>query len=223
MAALFGLAGILAAPVISDAQDWANLSKYKKENVKLIEKGDVKGRVVFMGNSITEFWRVFDSSFFKGRPYVNRGISGQTTPQMLIRFRPDVIELKPEVVVILAGINDIAENNGPATLEEISGNIFSMVELAKVHGIKPVICSVLPALDFYWRPGMEPAPKIIRLNEMLKSYALKNDIQYVDYFSAMVDENMGLKKEYSDDGVHPNLAGYKVMEPLVEEKLRSKN
>ncbi len=211
--------GILATPLISEGQDWANLSKYAEENAKLIEKGHVDRRVVFMGNSITEFWSVFDSSFFQGKPYINRGISGQTTPQMLIRFRPDVIDLNPSIVVILAGINDIAENNGPATLEEISGNIFSMVELAKSHSIRPIICSVLPALDFYWRPGLNPSPKIIKLNQMLIEYADKNDIPYVDYYTAMVDENNGLKKDYSEDGVHPNLAGYRVMESLIEEKL----
>lgn len=172
-------------------------------------------RIVFMGNSITDSWQKFDSIFFSNKAYVNRGISGQTTPQMLLRFREDVIDLKPAVVVILAGINDIAENTGPTTLENIFGNIASMAELAKMHHIKVVLSSVLPSFDFPWRPGMEPAEKIAALNAILKSYAAKNNIVYVDYYSAMVDERKGLNKKLTYDGVHPNLAGYKVMEPLV--------
>lgn len=206
-------------PSVVEAQDWADLSKYKEANSILKKQGKATDRVVFMGNSITEFWSTFDSSFFAGKPYINRGISGQTTPQMLIRFRPDVIELEPSIVVILAGINDIAENNGPATVEEISGNIFSMVELARSNNIDPIMCTVLPAYDFYWRPGLNPAPKVVRLNEMLEDYAKKNNIPFVDYYSSMVDDKLGLRKEYSDDGVHPNLAGYRVMEKILEEKI----
>lgn len=216
---IFIIMGLFSVPIATEAQDWANLEKYKVANNVLSKAGKVENRIIFMGNSITEFWSVFDSSFFVGKPYVNRGISGQTTPQMLIRFRPDVIDLQPAAVVILAGINDIAQNNGPATLEEISGNIFSMVELAISHNIKPVMCSVLPANDFYWRSGLEPGPKVIALNEMLKAYAEKNGITYVDYYSSMVDDKMGLKKEYGEDGVHPNVAGYKVMERILEDAL----
>jgi lysophospholipase L1-like esterase len=199
--------------------DWANLKKYTADNERLKSMSTEEERVVFMGNSITELWKTTDSSFFAGKPYINRGISGQTTPQMLVRFREDVIELKPKIAVILAGINDIAENTGPATLENIFGNIVSMVELAKANHIKVILCSVLPAKDFPWRHGLEPAEKVVKLNAMIKSYADKNDIAYVDYHSSMVDERKGLKAELSDDGVHPTLAGYKVMGPLVEKAI----
>jgi lysophospholipase L1-like esterase len=169
-----------------------------------------------MGNSITEGWSRIDPGFFSGKPYVNRGISGQTTPQMLIRFRPDVINLKPAVVVILAGINDIAGNTGPSTLEMIEDNLASMCELSKSNGILVVLSSVLPAFDFPWRPGMQPAEKVVQLNAWIKNYAEKNGCVYLDYFTPMADERHGLKAELTFDGVHPNLAGYKVMEPLVE-------
>ena len=195
--------------------DWANLNKYSKENESLNAPLKGEKRVVFMGNSITEFWKVSDSSFFSNKSYINRGISGQTTPQMLVRFRPDVINLKPAAVVILAGINDIAENTGPITLETVFGNIVSMAELAKANNIKVILSSVLPALDFPWRPGLQPANKIIRLNSMIKNYCSQNKIIYVDYFSKMVDNQNGLRKDLSEDGVHPTIAGYKVMEPLV--------
>ena len=198
------------------AQDWANLGRYKDDNAKIGLPAKDEKRVVFMGNSITEGWSRVCPDFFTGKTYVNRGISGQTTPQMLIRFRPDVIDLKPAVVVILAGTNDIAGNTGPATLEQIAGNIFSMAELAKANGIRVVLCSVLPAFDYPWKPGLEPAEKIVALNTMIRNYAEKNNIVYCDYFSAMSDERKGLKAEYSKDGVHPVEAGYKVMAPLVE-------
>lgn len=196
--------------------DWANLRKYEGENKALKPAAPGEKRVVFMGNSITEGWKGADSSFFTGRPYFDRGISGQTTPQMVLRFRPDVIDLKPAVVVILAGINDIAQNTGPMTLEQTFGNIISMAELAKANKINVVLCSVLPAYDFPWRPGLAPAEKVVKLNDMLKTYAAKNNLIYVDYFAAMVDNRNGLKAELTYDGVHPTLAGYKVMEPLVE-------
>jgi len=174
---------------------------------------------VFMGNSITDGWIRADSSFFAGKNYIDRGISGQTTPQMLVRFRPDVIDLKPAVVVILAGINDIAGNTGPMTLEETFGNIVSMTQLAKANNIRAVISSVLPAYDFPWRQGMQPAEKVIKLNAMLKDYAAKNNLVYLDYFSAMKDERNGLPPHLSKDGVHPTLAGYKIMEPLAEKAI----
>ncbi len=197
-------------------QDWANLRRFSAQNERLEAVKPGEQRVVFMGNSITEGWGNLDQDFFKDKPYVNRGISGQTTPQMLLRFRQDVIDLKPAAVVILAGTNDIAGNTGPITLEHTKDNIISMVELARSNGIKVVLCSVLPAFDFSWRPGLQPAERIVRLNEMLKKYATDNGIVYVDYHSAMSDERMGLKKELGEDGVHPNLAGYKVMAPLAE-------
>ncbi|QEC66866.1 carboxylesterase family protein [Panacibacter ginsenosidivorans] len=199
--------------------DWQNLGRYRDANTALASTTSTKPRVVFMGNSITDGWINADSSFFAGKNYIDRGISGQTTPQMLIRFRPDVIDLKPAVVVILAGINDIAQNTGPMTLEETFGNIVSMVELAKANKIHPVISSVLPAFDFPWHPGMEPAPKVVKLNAMLKEYAAKNNVVYLDYFSAMKDERNGLPANLSGDGVHPNLAGYKIMEPLAEKAI----
>ncbi|MDQ3278245.1 MAG: SGNH/GDSL hydrolase family protein [Bacteroidota bacterium] len=196
--------------------DWANLKRYEGENKALQPLKGGEKRIVFMGNSITEAWKRTDSAFFAGRPYINRGISGQTTPQMLVRFRPDVLDLKPAVVVILAGINDIAQNTGPMTLEQTFGNIVSMAELAKANKIAVVLCSVLPAFDFPWRPGLQPAEKVVKLNAMLKAYAVKNNLVYVDYFSAMADERNGLKADLGYDGVHPTLAGYRVMAPLVE-------
>lgn len=202
------------------SQDWAELGRYASANKQITPKSPKEYRVVFMGNSITEGWSTTDSAYFKGKPYINRGISGQTTPQMLIRFRQDVIELDPDLVVILAGINDIAQNTGPTSIEAIFGNIVSMVELAQANRIKVVLSTVLPAVDFYWRTGLKPAEKIVVLNSMIKTYALKNKIQCVDYYSAMVDDEKALKVEYTDDGVHPNLTGYRVMEPLLEEKIK---
>ena len=197
--------------------DWAHLKKYEQSNSELKKIND-PNRVVFMGNSITEGWSNFDKDFFINNPFVNRGIGGQTTPQMLIRFKPDVVNLNPKAVVILAGINDIAENTGPVTIENIAENIISMAEIAKANEIKVFICSTLPAIDFPWSPGMEPGPKVIKLNSILKNYCDSNNIPYVDYFSAMSDEKGGLKvPEYTtaDDLVHPNLAGYKVMEKII--------
>lgn len=201
------------------AQDWPNLNRYQNENaiLKPVEAG--QKRIVFMGDSITEFWSTVDSEYFSGKPYVNRGISGQTTPQMLLRFRADVIALKPTSVVILAGINDIAGNTGPMTIEMIRDNIFSMIELAKANHIKVILCSVLPAYDFPWKPNQEPIAKITALNEILQKYAAANKIVYVDYYSAMVDDRKGLKADYSNDGVHPNKTGYQVMAPLADKAI----
>jgi len=196
--------------------DWANLARYREDNLRLGDPAPGEKRVVFMGNSITEGWKNIDPEFFNGRPYICRGISGQTTPQMLLRFRPDVINLKPEVVVILAGTNDIAGNTGPSTQSMIEDNIKSMVELAGANGIRVVLCSVLPAYDYSWSPGVEPALKIVALNEWIKKYAKDRNIPYVDYFSSMADERQGLKNVYSVDGVHPNKEGYRLMAPLVE-------
>lgn len=199
--------------------DWPNLGYYREANAKLQVSAANDNRVVFMGNSITEGWIMTSPEFFEGRPFIDRGISGQTTPQMLIRFRPDVIDLKPKVVVLLCGVNDIAENTGPSTLEMIEGNIASMAELAKANGIKVILCSVLPAYDFPWKPGLEPAEKIVTLNKWIKVYAEENSFIYLDYFSSMADEINGMKSIYSEDGVHPNKAGYKVMEGLVEKAI----
>ncbi|WP_268846054.1 SGNH/GDSL hydrolase family protein [Flavobacterium aestivum] len=198
------------------AKDWANLNKYKNKNTLLAPPATGEKRIVFFGDSITENWSSASPDFFIGKTYINRGISGQTTPQMLLRFRPDVIELKPEIVVILAGTNDIAENTGPTTLEIILGNLISMCELAKANGIKVILSSVLPAYDYPWKSGLEPADKIETLNNMIVKYTKTNNIPYVDYYSAMVDQRKGLNSIYSKDGVHPNKEGYRVMGPIVE-------
>ena len=198
--------------------DWPWLSKYAEANTKMPPPAPGEKRVVFMGNSITENWGNMDSNFFKRNDYISRGIGGQVSSQMLLRFREDVINLHPAVVVIEAGTNDIAENRGPISLENVFGNIVSMCELAKVNGIKVIIGSVLPAKDFSWHRGLEPAEKIKTLNRMLKDYAAKNHFVYVDYWSALVmDDKKGMRPELTLDGlVHPNLSGYKIMESLVK-------
>ena len=200
-------------------KDWANLNRYKNENAKLVLTGSNKNRIVFMGNSITEEWKRFQPEFFSDNKYINRGISGQTTPQMLIRFRPDVIDLRPTTVVILAGINDIAENTGPSTVKMIAGNIISMAELAESNGIKVIISSILPASGFSWSPIHDPPPQILAINMIIKNYAEKNSMTYLDYYSSMVNDQDGLKKEYGLDEVHPNKKGYEIMSILVEKAI----
>jgi lysophospholipase L1-like esterase len=170
---------------------------------------------VLIGNSITDNWAKFDPEFFAANNFVGRGISGQVTAQMLSRFQADVVELNPKMVIIMAGTNDIAMNNGYISHEHILQNIQSMVELAKYHKIKPVLCSCLPAASFKWRPALTPAEDIKRLNEMIKAYAKANKILYVDYYSAFVDEQGGLPTKYAKDGVHPNLEAYKIMEQIL--------
>lgn len=200
--------------------DWAFFKRYAEENKSLPAVAPGEKRVVFMGNSITEFWKTIDTAFFvRNKSFVDRGISGQTTPQMLVRFREDVINLNPSAVVILAGTNDIAGNTGPTTIERIFGNIVTMAELARINKIKVILCSVLPVYEYEWSPGLEPAGKIVKLNTMLKEYCKENKLVYVDFHSALADEKMGLKAEYSPDGVHPNLKGYKVMDALVEDAI----
>ncbi|MDX1362930.1 MAG: SGNH/GDSL hydrolase family protein [Arenibacter latericius] len=201
------------------AQDWPGLQRFKEENKKLAPPTEDENRVVFMGNSITIGWLNTRPEFFEGKPYVNRGIGGQTTPQMLVRFRQDVIDLQPKVVVILAGTNDIAGNTGPSSLEMIVSNIKSMAQLAQANGIKVIISSVLPAFDYPWRPGLKPNEKIPALNAMLKQYAENNGFLYLDYFSAMADDRNGLPKKYANDEVHPTSEGYSVMEPMIEEAI----
>ncbi|HUH45850.1 MAG TPA: SGNH/GDSL hydrolase family protein [Arenibacter sp.] len=198
------------------AQDWPGLRHFVAENKKLAPPAPDEDRVVFMGNSITIGWIQARPDFFNENPFINRGISGQTTPQMLVRFRQDVLDLHPKVVVILAGTNDIAGNTGPSTLEMIVDNIKSMAQLAEANGIKVIISSVLPAFDYPWKPGLRPNEKIPALNELLKDYANANGFLYLDYFSALVDDRNGLPKKYADDGVHPTAEGYAIMEPLVE-------
>jgi len=198
------------------AQDWPNLQRYRQANDSLRAPAANERRVVFMGNSITDSWSKFFPQMFPGKPYVGRGISGQTTPQMLVRFRQDVIALKPAVVVILAGTNDIAGNTGPSTLEMIEDNLMSMTELARANGIRVVLSSVLPVFDYPWKRGLEPAPKIVALNAWIKSYAARVGAVYLDYHSAMADERQGLRADLTTDGVHPNEAGYRIMAPLAE-------
>jgi len=209
-------------------RDWPALARYRDDNTKvgLPAKGDQ--RVVFMGDSITDSWDAPNmGGFFPGKPYVNRGISGQTTPQMLIRFRPDVIDLKPKVVVILAGTNDLAGNTGPTTLEVIQANLTSMAELARANGIRVVFASVLPVSDYELRDGKpivqtvrRPPEQIKALNVWMKDYAAKNHHVYLDYFSAMVDAKGFLKDELSNDGLHPDANGYLVMNPLAEAAIK---
>lgn len=200
------------------SSDWPKLARYRDDNAALKPAAPGEARVVFMGDSITDAWpRV--GAFFPGKPYVDRGISGQTTEQMLVRFRPDVIALGPRVVVILAGTNDIAGNTGTYDPGFTRGNIASMAELARANGIRVVLASVTPAFDYPWRPGLEPVGKILALNAWLRDYAAKNGCTYLDYFPSMADARNGLKAEYSPDGVHPNAAGYAVMEPLAEQAI----
>ena len=202
------------------ATDWGNLARFRAENARLGAPRAGEQRVVFMGNSITEAWAPLFATMFPGKPYIGRGISGQTTPQMLVRFRQDVVSLAPAVVVILAGTNDIAGNTGPSTLEMIEDNIASMAEIAQANGIRVVLSSVLPVFDYRWKPGLEPAPKIVALNAWIKQYARTHHAVYLDYHTPMADERMGLRRELGDDGVHPNLAGYRIMAPLVESAIR---
>jgi Lysophospholipase L1 and related esterases len=217
------------APILATAQttdcknDWPNLARYDKDNKAVAAPAKNQQRVVFMGDSITDSWDNPANGFFPGKPYVNRGISGQTTPQMLIRFRRDVIELKPKVVVILAGTNDIAGNTGPTTLEAIEDNLKSMAELATANRIRVVLASVMPVSDYEVRDGKpltqtvrRPPEKILALNNWIREFARANHHIYLDYFSAMVDASGFLKNELSDDGLHPNVQGYAVMAPLAQ-------
>ena len=209
-------------------KDWPRLSRYHDANAKLTPPAKNDARVVFMGDSITDGWSdPRFGGFFPGKPYVNRGISGQTTPQMLIRFRPDVIALRPKMVVILAGTNDLAGNTGPTTLEAIEDNLASMAELARANAIRVVFASVLPVSDYeHNRQGQpivqttgRPPEQIKALNTWIKKYAAEQGHSYLDYFSSMVDEKGFLKDELSDDGLHPNAKGYEVMGPLAEQAI----
>ena len=198
-------------------EDWPWLARFKEANLKLAAPAKGEDRVVFMGDSITQGWHIEGpEGSFPGKPYINRGISGQTAPQMVLRFRQDVIDLKPKVVIILAGTNDIAGNTGPETVEQIEGYLASMAELAAANKIKVVLCSITPAYDYPWKPGMEPAPKIDAINAWMKGYAEEHHHVYVDYHSAMKDNRDGLPPNLSHDGVHPLPAGYAVMTPLAE-------
>ncbi len=212
---LIVLAFILCGSLASFAQDWANFGRFEQSNSEVVSRPVA----VFMGDSITEGWASKDPAFFTDNNFVGRGISGQTTSHMLVRFRRDVIDLAPKYVLILAGTNDLALNNGVISLENILGNIMSMCEIAKVNKIKPVICSILPADGYGWRPGVKPADDIVRLNEMLKAYAKSEKIMYIDYHTVLKDEKNALPVNYAPDGVHPNLECYKIMESIVLETL----
>jgi len=214
----FFFLSILFCSMLVEAQginDWANFGRYSEANKTV--KQPVKA--VFMGNSITEGWANMDPGFFTENNYIGRGISGQVSSQMLVRFQSDVINLKPKAVVILAGTNDIALNNGYITVEHIFENIVSMAELAKQNNIKVVLCSVLPAHSFPWRSEVEPVKLIDELNAKIKTYAQKHKIAYADYYAAMVDERKGLKPIYQKDEVHPNIEGYKTMEQVMQKIL----
>ncbi len=206
-------------PATATSQDWAAIDHFREANDTLPPPAEGEDRVVFMGNSITIGWAGGQPDFFEGKPYVNRGISGQTTPQMLLRFRQDVVDLKPKVVVILAGTNDIAGNTGPMTLEQIMDNLKSMAEIARANGIAVVLSSVLPAEDYPWRPGLEPNKKIPALNEIIRAYAEQNDIVYLDYFSALTNDKNGMDADLAHDGVHPTKKGYEIMAPLAEQAI----
>jgi acetyl esterase/lipase/lysophospholipase L1-like esterase len=198
--------------------DWANIARYNSANEELASN-PVKDAVVFYGNSITDFWIRNDKDFFEKNGFIDRGISAQTTSQMIVRFYADVVSLKPSAMVILAGTNDIAGNTGPISIENIFGNIVSMAEIARANNIKPFICSVLPVYKYSWSPDVEPVGKINELNRMLKDYAMTHKIAYVDYYSIFADEKGAFPQQYSPDGVHPNLEGYKIMEEAVSKAL----
>jgi lysophospholipase L1-like esterase len=199
------------------AQDWPGLCRYRAANDSLRASGE-SPRVVFMGDSITENWVLADPQFFE-RGVVNRGIGGQTTPQMLVRFRADVIALKPQVVHIMAGTNDVAGNTGPTTAQDVKNNIVSMVELARANAIRVVLGSVPPAATFNWRPQMDPVPQIKSLNAWLREYAAQNRLEYIDYYAALAGSSGELRADLGNDGVHPNRDGYRIMRKLVEEKI----
>jgi lysophospholipase L1-like esterase len=213
-----GLDHYRASRIAVFTDDYGQLARYREANAKLGPPAAGENRVVFFGDSITDIWKLPD--YFPGKPYANRGIGGQTTPQMLVRFRQDVIDLEPKVVVILAGTNDVAGNTGPMRNEDIEANYISFAELARAHDIRLVYSSILPvhnytekSKDFF---AQRPTSRILELNTWLKDYCAKNKIVYLDYFSALVDDKGLLKKDLADDGLHPNDAGYKIMAPLAE-------
>jgi lysophospholipase L1-like esterase len=213
MKRLIALAAVCLMAISANAQqkEWANFKRFKEANAEVT----TAPKAVFMGDSITEGWARIDADFFKNNNFVGRGISGQVTSQMLVRFRQDVLELNPKYVVIMAGTNDIALNNGPIELKNVLDNLKSMCELAKFHKKKVILCSVPPANRFGWRKELKPADDIIKLNEMIKEYAASAKIPYVDYHSAIKDSENGLPAQYAKDGVHPNLECYKIMEEIV--------
>lgn len=221
LAALAGVVLPLVSPMLPSvaAQDWAALERYRDANQRLGPPRPGEQRVVFYGDSITDAWAAHFDAMFPGKPYVGRGISGQTTPQMLVRFRQDVVALQPAAVVILAGTNDLAGNTGPSTQAMIEDNLKSMAEIARANGIGVVLASVLPVSDYPWKPGLDPGPKIVALNAWMKDYAAAHGLVYLDYHTAMVNERLGLDAALAADGVHPTEAGYRRMAPLAEEAI----
>ena len=202
----------------AENSDWANLGYYEKRNRELGLPDENEKRIVFMGDSITEEWSNLYPEFFSGNYYINRGIGGQTTPQMLIRFKPDAIDLKPDAIVILAGTNDIAGNTGPSTVRMITDNIFSMAELAIAYDIIVVLASILPVYQYSWADDVIDPPSMIdSVNSKIKEYVENQGLVYLDYYSSMVDDRKGLKLDYTGDGVHPNEAGYKVMSAIADD------
>ena len=201
------------------ANDWPNLARYRDANRNLPPASASEPRVVFMGDSITELWDRDSGKFFASKGYIGRGIGGQTTPQMLVRFQQDVVALKPKVVVINAGTNDIAGNTGPSSLEMIEDNLKSMAQIAAANGIQVVLASVTPAYDYPWKRGLEPAEKIVALNSWMKDYCARTGCVYADYFTPMSDENHGMKEGLSRDGIHPTPAGYAIMAPIAERSI----
>ena len=203
-------------------EDWANLSYYKEENLKLVREG-IKEGIIFMGDSITEEWGRIMPEFFSNKQYINRGIGGQTTPQMLIRFRQDVIDLNPEAVVILAGTNDIAGNTGPSSVKMIIDNLMSMAEIASKQNIQVFMSSILPVFRYPWNKSIiEPFKKIAEINNFMKDFSNREKLVYVDYHSHMVDSRPGLKLELTTDEVHLNQAGYIVMSKIVKRIIRDR-
>ena len=210
-----------ATTVKEDFQDdWADLHHYAAKNAALPAPARGDKRVVFLGSSIFERWPVLMPEFFENKNYVDRGVSGQIAPQLLIRFRQDVIDLKPKAVIILAGSNDIAANRGHITMESIMDNIKSMAELAKRHHIKAILCAYLPVFEYPWRKGIEPAGKIITLNKLIEAYAKEKHLVLLDYFTPLADSRNGQKPELTLDGVHPNAAGYKIMAEVTEAAIK---
>lgn len=213
------LMALIVTSMYGRTRDWAKTDRYADRNEEIAASGKYP-EIVFFGDSITDQWVKKHGEFFTQHGFVGRGIGGQTTCETLIRMRPDVIDLHPKKVVILIGVNDIAQNIGPVDLEVSMGNIISMCELAKANRIKPILCSILPAYNFRWRPELEPAGDVKRFNAMIEEYAKKNRIPYVDYYSSLVDEKGGIDPKYSEETVHPNLEGYYIMESIIMKYLK---
>lgn len=207
---------MLAAELTDQMKDWNQLGRYHADNLRLESAPAVPGRVVFMGDSITDGWDL--AKYFPGKPYVNRGISGQTTPQMVVRMHPDVVHLQPAAFIVLAGTNDIAGNTGPVTIQMVEDNFRAMCEMAASHRIKIILCLLTPVSDYtkHKQTGNHPPADIINLNHWIESYAPDVHAQVADYYSALVDEKGMLREGYSDDGLHPNAKGYELMAPVAE-------